>query len=615
MRLADFVIKYLAEWGVDTAFVVTGGAAMHLNDALAGEPRIRTVCCHHEQAAAMASEGYARITGRPCLLQVTAGPGSINAMTGVFGSYVDSIPMIVVSGQSKRELLRSCYDFTPTVRQLGEQEVDTVGIVTPITKYVHQVTDPARIRYELEKALHIAVSDRPGPCWLDLPSDVQGADIEPEQLPSFRAALPDPIDLKPRAESLIERWRRAERPLVVVGPGVREAGAVEAFERTIERLGCPVVVAGPQDALATTHPQYAGRMGVFGSRAGNMTIQDADLILFAGVRLYVHLVSHDWAAMGRDAYKVAIEDDPAEIEKPTAIADEYIAADLRAFLAAFSEAAEGSDRGGWASWLTWCRGRVAQLPPVTDEMRTVSADGRINPYWFMEELFRRLNHDDIVVTGNASAALVAMQAGQTHRGQRIFSNQGCGAMGYGLPAAIGAAVAAGNARRVICLVGDGSVMMNLQELQTLAHHGLPVLVVVVDNGGYASIQQTQRNFFGRLIGCDPAHGVSFPQFVGVAEACGIPSRQVSGASFGTQLDGLLHERGPMLIDALIDGEQGFQPRITSTRLPDGRFVSAEPDNMFPFLTIEELASYRFPSARHSQTSAIAEPTGGAGQPD
>ena len=600
MRLADFTISYLADRGIDTAFMVTGGAAMHLNDALAGEARIHSVCCHHEQAAAMASEGYARIAGRPCLLQVTAGPGSINAMTGVFGAYVDSIPMIVVSGQSKRELLRSTYGFIPRVRQLGEQEVDTPGIVSPITKYVTQVLDPLRIRCELDKALHLSVSGRPGPCWLDIPSDVQGADIDPSALPPFKVAPREPIDLQPRAASLVDRWRGAKRPLVVVGPEVREAGGVAAFQSLVQRLGCPVVIAGPEDALATTHPQYAGRMGVFGSRAGNLAMQEADLILFAGVRFYIHLVSHNWAAMGRHAYKVAIENDPGEIEKPTAIADEYIDADLAPFLLALSSVAEGLNRDTWASWTAWCHDRARQSPPVTDAMRTVSEDGGVNPYWFMEELFSRLGDDDIVVTGNASAALVSMQAGQTRQGQRIFSNQGCGAMGYGLPAAIGAAVAAKGARRVICLVGDGSVMMNLQELQTLGHHHLPVLVIVVNNGGYASIQQSQRNFFGRLMGCDPDHGVSFPRFTDAAEACGVSGRGVSGPDFALQLDSLLRERGPVLADVHIDGDQGYEPRITSTRLPDGSFVSAEPDNMFPFLSDAELTALRYPPTRYGE---------------
>ncbi len=606
MRLADYVISFLADHGIDTAFLVTGGAAMHLNDALAGEPRVRSICCHHEQAAAMASEGYARITGRPCLLQVTGGPGSINAMTGVFGAYVDSIPMIVVTGQSKRELLRATYGLLPAVRQLGEQEVDTVGMATPITKYVRQVDDPQRIRFELEKALHLAVSGRPGPCWLDIPSDVQGADIDPESLPSFKAVPQAPANLAPAAASLLDRWRAADRPLIVVGPGVREAGAVDVFQSLMERLGCPVVVAGPEDALATSHPQYAGRMGVFGSRAGNIAMQDADLILFLGTRFYIHLVSHDWANMGRNAYKIAVEDDPAEAEKPTAIADEYVGANLKDFLDELLTAAGAFDSEPGAPWLDWCRKRVAQLPAVMDTMRTLSADGRVNPYWFMEELFKRLSDDDIVVTGNATAALVSMQAGQTRPGQRVFSNQGCGAMGYGLPAALGAAVGACGSRRVICLVGDGSVMMNIQELQTLGLHQLPVIVIVVNNGGYASIQQSQRNFFGRLLGSDPDHGISFPDFAATAGAFGVPGRTVHGPDFQVQLDSLLRERGPLLIDALLDGEQGYEPRVTSTRLADGSFVSAEPDNMFPFLKPEEIAALRFPRVPGSNAAAAAQ---------
>ena len=592
MRLADYVISFLADCAVDTAFLVTGGAAMHLNDALAGEARMRKVCCHHEQAAAIAAEGYARVTGRPALVQVTAGPGSINAMTGVFGAYVDSLPMIVVSGQAKRELLRSSYGFLPEVRQLGEQEVDTVGIASPITKYVRCIDDPSRIRYELEKAFHLATTGRPGPAWLDIPSDVQAMQIEPDELPSFSPGTHASPDLSPHAKDVLERWSAARRPLLVVGPGVREANAVDQLDRLVEQLGCPVVVAGPQDALPTSHPHYAGRWGVFGSRAGNIAIQDADLILFVGTRFYLHLVSYNWSAVGRNAYKIVIEDDPSEISKPTAIAEENIIAGLSPFLAALSQAADGFDRTTHARWLAWCRQRVDRLSPLSEGMRTVSADGRVNPYWFMEELFRRMEDNDIVVTGNASAALISMQAGETRRGQRVFSNQGCGAMGYGLPAALGAAVAATAGERVICLDGDGSVMMNVQELQTIAHHRLPIVLVVVNNNGYVSIQQTQRNYFGRLLGSDAAHGVSFPDFVQVAEAFGIPGHRVSGADFTSQLDRLMSERGPIVLDVLIDSAQGYEPRMTSTKLADGTFVSAEPDNMFPFLAPEDLASQR-----------------------
>jgi acetolactate synthase I/II/III large subunit len=597
MRLADYVIGFLADRAVDTAFLVTGGAAMHLNDALGGEPRMRTVCCHHEQAAAIAAEGYARITGRPSLVQVTAGPGSINAMTGVFGAYVDSLPMIVVSGQAKRELLRSSYGFLPEVRQLGEQEVDTVGIASPITKYVRTVHDPTRIRYELEKALHLATSGRPGPTWLDIPSDVQAAQVEPDELPSFSPGTEAPPNLTPQVTEVLERWRAARRPLLVVGPGVREARAVDELDRLVDQLGCPVVVAGPQDVLATTHTNYAGRWGVFGSRAGNIAIQDADLILFLGTRFYLHLVSYNWSAVGRDAYKIVVEDDPAEISKPTAIAEQTIVAQLCPLLTALCQAAGGFDQTIHAHWLAWCRQRVDRLSPVVDGMRSVSSDDRVNPYWFMEELFKRMRDNDIVVTGNASAALISMQAGATRRGQRIFSNQGCGAMGYGLPAAVGAAVAAAAGERVICLDGDGSLMMNVQELQTVAHNKLPIVLVVINNNGYLSIQQTQRNYFGRLIGSDAAHGVSFPDFVQVAEAFGIPGRRISGADFASQLDELMSEDGPLVLDVLIDSDQGYEPRMSSTKLPDGTFVSAEPDDMFPFLSPDDLASQRSPAGR------------------
>jgi len=587
IRVADYIMKTLADQGLDIAFLVTGGMAMHLNDATSGEGRIKTVCCHHEQAAAYAAEGYGHLTGRPALLSVTAGPGAINALAGVFGAHVDSIPMVVLAGQVKRELLQATYHFDASMRQIGEQEVDSVALAAPITKYARRVTDPARIRFELEKALFLSIEGRPGPVWLEIPLDVQAVEIEPEALLAFKPVRPEPPDLFPRAQAIMARWAKAARPLLVVGPGVREAGAVAEFELVAQRLGGPLVACGPQDALTTDHPQYAGRVGSLGTRAGNLAVQNADLILFVGMRCYLGLVTYNWPALGRRAHKIMVDDDPAEFEKPCQIADEAVLAGGKPFLSALAQAAENYDPEAQATWLADCRRRVAAFLPVTPAMRKVRPDGRINPYWFAEELCLRLTEHDVLVAGNASSSIIPIQAGASRRGQRFFSNIGCGAMGFALPAAVGAAFAAKGAR-VVVFEGDGSLMMNIQELQTVAHHRLPLLMVVFENNGYVSIRQTQRNFFGRELGCGPESGLSCPDFLKVASAFGLPALEIAGPDFCGQLDQAVKADLPLVVVARLDPDQVFEPKVASRRLADGTMVSSPPEDMWPFLPREEL---------------------------
>ena len=580
-------MKVLADRGLDTAFLVTGGMAMHLNDALVGEARLRAVCCHHEQAAAYAAEGYGHLTGRPALLSVTAGPGAINALSGVFGAHVDSIPMVVLAGQAKRELLRASYHFDASMRQIGEQEVDSVALAAPIAKYARRVTDPRRIRFELEKALFLSTQGRPGPVWLEIPLDVQAAEIDPAGLPSFLPCTPEPPDLAPKARDIIARWAKAARPLIVVGPGVREAGAVAEFELAAQRLGCPLVAGGPQDALTTDHPQYAGKQGGLGTRAGNLAMQNADVILFVGWRCFLTQTTYNWPALGRHAHKIMVDDDPAEFEKPCQIADEAVLAGTRPFLAALAQAAEKYDSAPQSAWLDDCRRRVAAFPPVAEAMRTVRPDGRINPYWFVEELCSRLTVEDILAAGNASSSIIPIQAGDSRRGQRFFSNLGNGAMGFGLPAAVGAAVAAGG-RRVVAFEGDGSLMLNLQEFQTLAHHRLPILLVILENQGYVSIRQTQRNFFGRELGSGAESGLSFPDFMQVASAFGLPALEIAGPDFRSQLDQAVRADLPLVVVARLDPDQPFEPKVASRRLPDGSMISSPPEDMSPFVPREEL---------------------------
>jgi len=590
MRLADYVVQKLVEHGVRHVFLVTGGGAMYLNDAIAREPRLRYVCNHHEQASAMAAEGYARVTGTVGFVNVTAGPGGINALNGVFGAFTDSIPMLVISGQTKRETSLASYDL-PGLRQLGDQEVDIIHAAQKITKYAAIVLDPNTIRFELEKALHLAGSGRPGPCWLDIPVDVQAAMIEPEALPAY---VPDsapppylPANVGAIVGAVLDRISSAERPVLLVGTGVRLARALDLLEEIAGLLKIPIATAWAPDLLPTDNPYYCGRQGTIGTRAGNFTVQNADFVLILGSRMCIRQVSYNWKSFARHAYKVQVDVDPEELAKPISVADEGICCEARFFLEEMKrQLLKGhSPSEKHTGWLGWCRERLALYPSVLPRQRTTG--NGINPYYFVETLFQQLGGEDVVVCGDATACIIPFQAATLQKGQRLFSNSGCASMGYDLPASIGAAVAHG--KRVICLAGDGSIMMNIQELQTVAHYRLAIVIFVLNNGGYHSIRTTQSNFFGKLIGEGEESGVSFPSFVKLAEAHGLRGMKIEGENFSAQIAEALATQGPIVCEVILDRTQGFEPKLSSKKLPDGRMVTAPLEDMAPFLPREEFA--------------------------
>jgi acetolactate synthase-1/2/3 large subunit len=591
-KLSQYVIGRLADWGVRHVFMITGGGAMHLNDSVGREPRIQYICTHHEQAAAIAAECHARVTGTTAVLNVTTGPGGINSLNGIFGAWTDSVPMLVVSGQVKRE---TCMAVTGVkdIRQLGDQEVDIVRMVGGITKYAVLVADPESIRYHLEKAWYLASAGRPGPCWLDIPVDVQSARIEETKLRGYDPAEDrvdwDPARVTEECAEVIRRLRKAERPVVMAGTGVRAAGAMAEFRETVGVLGIPVATAWTHDLIASDDPLFGGRPGTIGERAGNFTVQNADALLVLGSRLNIRQVSYNWQSFARRAFKMQVDVDAAELCKPTVRPEMPIYCDLKVFL---SEMLRQLSIGGWdtghhAEWLKWCRMRVAKYPVVLDRHR--NAGPPLNPYYFIEQLFGRLADDDVVVCANAAACIVPYQAGHLRAGQRLISNSGSASMGYDLPAAVGAAVAR-EGKRVICLAGDGSVQFNIQELQTIVHHQLPVKVFVLNNGGYLSIRQTQGNFFGKLVGESPASGVSFPDMTKLACAYGIPAVRIESASDFPLIEQMLNGPGPALCEVLLDPAQEFEPRLKSRQLADGTLVSPSLEDMYPFLDREELAS-------------------------
>lgn len=574
---------------------------MFLNDALTHHPAIRAAYFHHEQAAAMAAEAYARIAGKPAILNVTTGPGGLNALNGVFGAWTDSIPMLVISGQVKRQTALA-FHALPGLRQLGDQEACIIDIVRPITKYARILREADDIARELEEALHTATSGRPGPCWLDIPIDLQATIVDPARLPRFAPPNEEANDVSALPE-VLARLASAQRPVILAGSGIRCGNASAPFDQFVRTLNIPVTTAWTHDLIASDDPLYCGRPGTIGNRAGNFAVQNADLLLILGSRLNIRQIGYDWPTFAPQAFKIQVDIDPAELAKPLIRPDLAICCDLRGFLTAFNARLREqplSPRPEQRSWLAWCRQRLADYPPVLEKHRCFQ--GRINPYHFIEILFDALAADDIIACGNASATIVPFQAARLQKGQRLFSNSGSASMGYDLPAAIGAHYGARATRaglgRVICLAGDGSVMMNLQELQTIAQHRLPIKIFILDNRGYLSIRSSQANFFGRLAGAGPESGVELPDFVAVARAFGLPASRLDTADFAQRLAPLLDAPGPHLCQVVLDETQAFEPCIRSRRSPDGRIVSTPLDDMYPFLDRAELAHNRLHDPPH-----------------
>jgi acetolactate synthase-1/2/3 large subunit len=590
-KLSNYIFSYLKSQGLDTVFLVTGGGAMHLNDAIGRVKGLKFVCNHHEQASAIAAEGYARVANRPAILNVTTGPGGINALNGVFGAFTDSIPMMVVSGQVKRETMLSSYNI-PGLRQLGDQEVEIVPMVKGITKYAVTVTDPNTIRYHLEKALYLTTYGRPGPCWLDIPVDVQAAMIDETSLKGFDAYELEQIDTSNIAEDarkVINKMASAERPVMIGSTGIRLAGAMRDFQEVAELMGIPVTTAWSHDVIFHDHPQYIGKQGSIGDRAGNFAVQNADVVFMIGTRMPIRQVSYNWENFAPAAYKIHVDIDKAELVKPTMKTDLALQYDAKEFLQSMlKELKENTfNTEKYAGWLDWCVERKKKYPTVLPHHKDPSKP--INPYYFLYELQQKLTEKDVIVCGDATACIVTFQTSQIKKGQQLFSNSGSASMGFDLPAAIGAAAAAPD-KRIICLAGDGSIQMNIQELQTVAQHKWNLKIFVLDNGGYLSIKSTQNNFFGLAVGSGPDSGVTFPNMEKIGTAYGIPSFTIDQFDFQKQIDEVLEMEGPVICNVVLDTEQMFEPKLSSKQLPDGKMVSASLEDMFPFLSKEELAS-------------------------
>lgn len=590
IKVSDYIASFMVENAITDLFTVTGGGAMHLNDSLGNHPKLHSTYCHHEQACAIAAEAYARLTGKIALVCVTSGPGGTNALTGVMGGWVDSIPMFIVSGQVK--FSTTIASTSVPLRQLGDQEFNIVDAVRCMTKYSVMVTDPESIAYHLERALFLATHGRPGPVWLDIPLNVQGATVATDSLKHYDPEEDAGEILSPPLssvyEELLDKIRAAQKPVILAGSGIRLSGAYESFVELLEYLRVPVVTAwNSHDELWDDHPLYCGRPGTIGTRGGNFVTQNGDLLLSLGCRMNIRQISYNWENFAKNAYLAAVDIDGGELKKPTLSVDMPIHADLADFLPGLLAAAKRTPIRCNDTWLVWCREIHKKYPAVVPEYYATNSP--VNPYVFMDKLSRHLEEGDVTVTGNGSACVCSFQAMIVKKNQRLFTNSGCASMGYGLPAALGAAVAR-RGERVICLDGDGSIQMNIQELQTILHNRLNLKIFWLNNDGYHSIRQTQTNLFAaRFCGVNASSGISFPDAEKIASAYGFEFVRIDAIdTMDEKIKKVLSSSNPVLCEVLLDPAQGFEPKLSARSLPDGTMVSPSLEDMFPFLSEEEL---------------------------
>ena len=627
IKLSDYIAKRLKEHGVEHFFMVSGGGAMHLNDSLGHA--IPYTANHHEQACAIAAEGYARVNQKLGVVNVTTGPGGLNCLNGVFGQWTDSVPVLYISGQVKRRTMSTSYPEL-NLRQLGDQEVDIISVVKPLTKYAVTVEEPNEIKYHLDKAIYEATTGRFGPVWINVPIDVQAAIIEEDDLVEFEDRSLEAMQLsslEDNTNEVLEKLKNAKRPLIIAGHGIRLSGQIDNFKKLIEELKIPVVTTfNGMDILETDNPYYIGRIGTIGQRAGNFALQNADLVLSLGSRNNIRQVSYNWENFAKNAYKIVVDIDKTELDKPLVIPDMKICADLAEFLPLLYNNFQSANLPicqSASEWNDFCQNLKTKYS-FENHPESEQKDDVINPYYFTYTLSKCMKENDILVMANGSACVCPFQNAITKKDQRFILNSGNASMGYGLPAAIGACIAAQQfsgsevqqinssevqqlncqtvkfsnfqtaelpscLTSVICLEGDGSIMMNLQELQTIAFNKIPIKIFVINNNGYSSIRQTQRNFFdGRMTGSGVDSGVSVPDFVKVGNAFGLKTTRIENPkTMEKDINDVLLTKDPILCEVVVEKEYAFLPKLSSKKLSDGTMVSPTLEDMFPFLDREE----------------------------
>ena len=591
-RVADYFGEYLVSLGINTDFTVPGGGAMHLDDAFAHTDGMKCVFVQHEQSAAIAAEAYARLHKQIPLVCVTTGPGGTNTLTGVAGAWLDSIPMLVISGQVRYVTTARAANIP--VRAMGDQEFDITKVVEPMTKYAVMLNDAKMAMYHLEKAIYLAKEGRPGPVWLDVPLDIQSAIVDEKDFIHF-----DPVkegykenkyDVDDNTiDKVIELIRKSKRPAYNAGNGIRIADAHNEFVESVNLLNIPVVTGFDSvDLIETDNPLFVGKGGLFGDRPGNWAIQNSDLVLSVGSRLSVRQVGYNKKTWAREAFVIMVHIDKYELAKPSIHVELPICADAKKFLTKLNKKLKEHPIERKEEWLNKCIEWKRNYPVV--QPKHYAKQELANVYCFIKELSKRIPENKVNVIGNGSACVVGGHAFEIKKGQRYIVNSGAASMGYDLPAAIGAYFAV--KEEIICLSGDGSIQMNLQELQTIVHHKLPIKMFIINNDGYHSMRQTESNLFPEhsMFGVGPhdSHDISFPDLHKISDAYGIPYYSIKNNDEMNKIDDILKIDGFCLVEVFVDVNQKFEPKSATKRYPDGTLVSPPLEDLYPFLPREEL---------------------------
>jgi len=585
IKVSDFIANFLAEHQdtAKTVFMVSGGGNMHLIDSLGKNETLEYICNHHEQACAIAAEGYARVSNKIGIAYVTTGPGGTNAITGVYGAWVDSIPTLTISGQVKFETTIASQPELK-LRQLGDQEVNIIDLVKPITKYAVMITDENTVKYHLQKAVYEAKSGRPGPVWLDVPLDIQEAMVDEDELIEFTIPTQEVYDTK--INEVIEALKKAQRPVIIAGNGITLSGGILNLRHLVESLNIPVVTAiSGIDLIPTNHKLFFGRPGILGERAANFIVQNSDLVIVLGTRLNLRHLSFNWKYFTREAKKIMVDIDENELNKKTFIPDVKIKSDVKQFLLDLEKATKGL-KLSINDWINYCN-KIKFKYPVLKNSQKDRTDF-VSSYYFPTLLSEKLPKNALIVTGNGTAYTSTYQAYNVREGDRIFANSGCASMGYDLPAAIGACLA-NYKKDVICITGDGSIQMNLQEMQTIIHYQLPIKIFMYNNNGYLSIRITQSTYFNKnFVGESPVSGVSIPDMKKLAEVYGFKVFQIkTNKDANEKIETVLNTKGPVFCEVMLDPDEEIGPKVASYKKEDGTMISKPLEDLAPFLPREE----------------------------
>lgn len=593
MKLSDYVFNYLAKLGIKHIFMIVGGANANLADSLAKNKKLKHICTIQEQGAAMAGESYARITGNMAAVLVTSGPGGTNAITGLNGAWCDSAPVIFISGQVTRAQMTD----GKTIRQLGVQQINIIEQVKPVTKYAAMITEPDTIRYHLEKAAWLAKNSRPGPVWLDIPTDVQHAEINPDKIKRFEPKKEKQINevvaagipfVKEKINKALKLIKKAKRPVVILGHGIRISHGEKEMAGVIGKLGFPVITTwNGVDLISHSHPLYIGHAGAIGERGANFAVANSDLILAIGSRMDTRQVGNNGKLYATAAKKIVVDIDRHELGKGLIGIDVPVKADARVFLKEFLSALKNFKSRDISEWVLRCRQWKEKYPMVLPEY--FKKDKPVNSYVFIDALSDALKEGETIITDMGTSLTCTMQTFKIKKNQRLFTNTGFASMGFGLPGTIGAWYGSGgNKKRIIGVYGDGGFQMNIQELQTVKHYKIPIKIFLLNNKSYLTIKNTQRFFFGgKITASDPASGYSVPNFIKIARAYGFDTEVISNhKDMRRKIHSVINRPGPVLCEIEMDQDQELIP-ISVYKKVNGKFIASGIEQMYPYLPDKE----------------------------